>query len=159
MTARSNILRLAIFALLLSRAPRSVQRVVAYMALGAVITIAVIIFAVTAHGKPRKPILHIDHDLSIGCLNREHLEGFFAAWREYHAEHGEKDVPADTIMGWLERFSTCIVKSNGNLPRSYRFVEKACDLCLVDPIYPDNNERFHYGHMWFSCKAFDRSKE
>jgi hypothetical protein len=50
MTARSGILRLAVLGLLLSRAPRGVQRVVAYMALGVVITIVVIVFAVTAHG-------------------------------------------------------------------------------------------------------------
>ena len=40
MTGRSGSLRLAIFGLLLARAPRGVQRVVAYMAVGALLTMA-----------------------------------------------------------------------------------------------------------------------
>jgi hypothetical protein len=48
-SARSNILRLAIIGLLLSRTPRSVQRVVAWAMLGVAITVAVIVLATMAH--------------------------------------------------------------------------------------------------------------
>jgi hypothetical protein len=51
MNARSSTLRLAIFGLLLSRAPRSV-RVIAFMALGVLLAVAVIVLAVSAHGEP-----------------------------------------------------------------------------------------------------------
>jgi hypothetical protein len=48
MSTRSNVLRLAVFGLLLARAPRGVQRVVGYMALGVVFAVALIILSVTA---------------------------------------------------------------------------------------------------------------
>jgi hypothetical protein len=50
MNARSSTLRLAIFGLLLSRAPRSV-RVIAFMALGVLLAVAVIVLGTTAHGE------------------------------------------------------------------------------------------------------------
>src|SRR5262249_56164266 len=51
MAARSNdILRLAIGALLVTRAPRPVQRVIAFMALGALLAVAVIVLSVSARG-------------------------------------------------------------------------------------------------------------
>jgi hypothetical protein len=49
MNAPSNILRLAIFALLLSRAPRSVQRVVGWMLFGALLAAVLIALATIAH--------------------------------------------------------------------------------------------------------------
>jgi hypothetical protein len=51
MSTRSNVLRLAVFGLLITRAPRSVRRVVAFMALGALIAVAWIIIATTARSE------------------------------------------------------------------------------------------------------------
>ena len=42
MSTRSNVLRLAVFGLLIARAPRSVQRVVGFMLLGVLIAVAFI---------------------------------------------------------------------------------------------------------------------
>jgi hypothetical protein len=55
MTAPSNILRLAIFGLLLSRAPRWLRAVLGWMLLGAFLTIAVIVFAVSARAGEEQP--------------------------------------------------------------------------------------------------------
>jgi hypothetical protein len=49
MNARSNILRLAIFGLLLARSPRWLKQVFAYMVLGVLLAVAVIVLAVSAH--------------------------------------------------------------------------------------------------------------
>jgi hypothetical protein len=70
MSARSDIYRLAVIGLLLSRAPRGVQRVVAYMAVGALLTVAVIVFAVTAHAQ--SPWTEADgKDTGRGCGTRQ----------------------------------------------------------------------------------------
>jgi hypothetical protein len=66
MSARSNVLRLAIFGLLLSRAPRSVRSVLAWMLLGVILAVAVIVFAVTAHAADRFRLSVCMHDESGG---------------------------------------------------------------------------------------------
>jgi hypothetical protein len=54
--ARSNIVRLAFAALLLSRAPTSVRSTLAFMLLGAlVVAVAVIVVAVSARSEPSDP--------------------------------------------------------------------------------------------------------
>jgi hypothetical protein len=49
MTARSNILRLAIIGLLIARSPRWLRTMLAYAALGALLAVVVIVLAVAAH--------------------------------------------------------------------------------------------------------------
>jgi hypothetical protein len=49
MSTRSNVVRLAIFGLLVARAPRWLQRVLAWMALGAVLAFVLIFLSVAAH--------------------------------------------------------------------------------------------------------------
>jgi hypothetical protein len=51
MSARSNIYRLAVLGLLHSRAPRSVQHVVAFMLLGVVIAVMLIVLGTLAHSE------------------------------------------------------------------------------------------------------------
>ena len=53
MSTRSNVLRLAVFGLLITRAPRSVQRVVAFMMLGVAIAVIWIVLGVAARSEPR----------------------------------------------------------------------------------------------------------
>ncbi len=48
MIARSNV---AVLGLLISRAPRGIQRAAGFMLLGAAIAVVLIVFAVTAHGE------------------------------------------------------------------------------------------------------------
>jgi hypothetical protein len=55
MSTRSNVLRFAIFALLLSRAPRAVQRALAFMLLGAVLAFVLIALGVAARSEPLPP--------------------------------------------------------------------------------------------------------
>ena len=54
MTTRSNILRLALVGLLLARAPRWVQRMLAYMALGVAIAVILIVLGVAARAGPQE---------------------------------------------------------------------------------------------------------
>ena len=51
MSTRSNVLRLAVFGLLITRAPRSVQRVLGYMLMGVAIAVIWIVLAVTARSQ------------------------------------------------------------------------------------------------------------
>jgi hypothetical protein len=55
MSTRSNVLRVAIFGLLVTRAPRWVRSVLAFMAVGALLAIAVIVLAVTASAADSLP--------------------------------------------------------------------------------------------------------
>jgi hypothetical protein len=55
MSAARSLYRVAVLGLLLSRAPRGVRVVVPYMAVGALLTVAVIVFAVsTAHSEGQR---------------------------------------------------------------------------------------------------------
>jgi hypothetical protein len=55
MSARSNTLRLAIVGLLIARAPKWVQRPLAFVLLGFVLAIVLIVLGVAAHGAACHP--------------------------------------------------------------------------------------------------------
>jgi len=67
MSTRSNVLRFAIFALLLSRAPRAVQRALAFMLLGAVLAFVLIALGVAARSEPLPRVRECRDGNSAAC--------------------------------------------------------------------------------------------
>jgi hypothetical protein len=91
MSARSNMLHLTVFGLLLARAPRWVQRVLAYMLLGFVLFFVLIVLGVAARSEQAKDVLlavledasgktSLHQQLSADCM--AFLSGFMKRERE-----------------------------------------------------------------------------
>jgi hypothetical protein len=99
MNARSRTLRLAIFGLLLARAPRWAQRVLAFMALGALLAVALIALAVSARartsGGTTKPpacypvSVHITKN-TFGCPDVRTLDDLFRNWTKKGIERASE---------------------------------------------------------------------
>ena len=69
MSTRSNVLRLAVFGLLITRAPRSVQRVLGYMLMGVAIAVIWIVLGVTARGEPVHTERQIETALALNIFD------------------------------------------------------------------------------------------
>ena len=69
MSTRSNVLRLAVFGLLITPAPRWVQRVLGYILLGVAIAVIWIVLGVTARGEPVHTERQIETALALNIFD------------------------------------------------------------------------------------------
>jgi hypothetical protein len=165
-STRSNVLRLAIFGLLVARAPRWVRSVLAWMALGVLLAVLVIIFAVSTRSEPAErfneagmdgePVTFNEPVLACPDTYRECFEAF-ADIEKFQRLSMKKDLQALLQSAGIRRISD----SDGpfiRLNRGFAFLSPHA-LCRVarvaDYVEGESNPE---KELWVQCRALRRKK-
>jgi hypothetical protein len=131
------------------------------MALGVLLAVLVIVFAVSARGAgdhdqpPTNTFGTIDHN-TMGCGEQAGIEGWFAWGRSVNWDF--KRISADELAAKLEEYD-CTMLYRHYQTRRWRLLNIVEDKwCRAEPIYPanlhDDAENRWDDPLWFSCRAF-----
>jgi hypothetical protein len=127
MNARSNILRLAILGLLVTRAPRPVRRVLAFAILGVLLTVVLLALGLAARSEPQQQVVDIT-EMPQGVRGRWCIETEFPTGGTRYKPCGEKPDVSISAKLIVPRSGAGCAFSQGMVagPQPLYLIEIAC---------------------------------
>jgi hypothetical protein len=135
MNARSNILRLAILGLLVTRAPRPVRRVLAFAILGVLLTVVLLALGLAARSEPQQQLADIT-EMPQGLRGRWCIDTEYPKGGTLYKPCGEK--PDISISAKL------IVTRGGQCAFNQGMVAGPQSLYLIEFACPPNSRHIYW---------------